>query len=123
MPFLTCLLLAFVSGGFFSVIAQLLIDLTCLTPARILVLYVTSGVVLYATGIYEPLYDIFGCGISTPLFGFGAAIGKGVSEAVDKEGLLGAFSGGLTATAAGISAALFFGVIFALITKGRSKRM
>lgn len=123
MPFLTCLLLAFVSGGFFSVIAQLLIDLTPLTPARILVLYVTSGVVLFACGIYEPLYDIFGCGISTPLLGFGAAIGKGVSEAVDKEGLLGAFSGGLTTTAAGISAALFFGVIFALVTKGRSKRM
>ena len=123
MPFLTCLLLAFISGGFFSVIAQLLIDLTPLTPARILVLYVTSGVALFACGIYEPLYDIFGCGISTPLLGFGAAIGNGVSEAVDKEGLLGAFSGGLTATAAGISAALFFGVIFALITKGRSKRM
>lgn len=123
MPFLTCLLLAFISGGFFSVIAQLFIDLTCFTPARILVLYVTSGVVMYATGIYEPLYEIFGCGVSTPLIGFGAAIGKGVSEAVDKEGLLGAFSGGLTATAAGISAALFFGVLFALITKGRSKRM
>ena len=123
MPFLTCLLLAFVSGGIFSVIAQLLIDLTRLTPARILVLYVASGVAMYATGIYEPLYEIFGCGVSTPLIGFGAAIGKGVSEAVDKEGLLGAFSGGLTATAAGISAALFFGVLFALITKGRSKRM
>ena len=123
MPFLTCLLLAFVSGGIFSVIAQLLIDLTRLTPARILVLYVASGVAMYATGIYEPLYEIFGCGVSTPLIGFGAAIGKGVAEAVDKEGLLGAFSGGLTATAAGISAALFFGVLFALITKGRSKRM
>ena len=123
MPFLTCLLLAFVSGGIFSVIAQLLIDLTRLTPARILVLYVVSGVAMYATGIYKPLYEIFGCGVSTPLIGFGAAIGKGVSEAVDKEGLLGAFSGGLMATAAGISAALFFGVLFALITKGRSKRM
>ena len=123
MPFLTCLLLAFVSGGIFSVIAQLLIDLTRLTPARILVLYVASGVAMYAAGIYEQLYEIFGCGVSTPLIGFGAAIGKGVAEAVDKEGLLGAFSGGLTATAAGISAALFFGVLFALITKGRSKRM
>ena len=117
------LLLAFVGGGLLSLIAQLLIDLTKLTPARILVSYVCTGVLVYALGAYEPLYDIFGCGISTPLIGFGAAIGRGVKEAVEKDGLIGVFSGGMAATAAGISAALFFGLVFALFTKGRSKRM
>ena len=117
------LLLAFVGGGLLSLIAQLLIDLTKLTPARILVSYVCTGVLVYAVGAYEPLYDIFGCGISTPLIGFGAAIGRGVKEAVEKDGLIGVFSGGMAATAAGISAALFFGLVFALFTKGRSKRM
>lgn len=117
------LLLAFVGGGIASLVAQLLIDLTKLTPARILVSYVCVGVLLYALGVYEPLYKIFGCGVSTPLIGFGASIGKGVKEAVDKAGLLGAFSGGLSATSAGISAALFLGLFFSLFTKGRSKRM
>lgn len=116
-------ILAFIGGGILSVIAQLLIDLTKLTPARILVTYVTLGVLLFATGIYEPLYEIFGCGVSTPLIGFGAAIGKGVKEAVKTDGLLGAFTGGLSATAGGISVALFCGTFFALFTKGKSKRM
>ena len=116
-------ILAFVGGGILSVIAQLLIDLTKLTPARILVCYVCTGVLLFALGIYEPLYEVFGSGVSTPLIGFGAAIGKGVREAVEKDGLLGAFTGGLCATAGGISAALFFGTFFALLTKGKSKRM
>lgn len=119
----TKLLLAFIGGGILSVIAQLLIDLTKLTPARILVAYVTAGVLLFAIGVYEPTYEIFGCGVSTPLIGFGAAIGKGVKEAMDEEGTLGILSGGLGATAAGISAALFSGTLFALFTKGRSKRM
>lgn len=119
----TDLILAFVGGGILSVIAQILIDLTKLTPARILVAYVSVGVLLYAVGVYEPLYEIFGCGVSTPLIGFGAAIGKGVKEAIDKDGLLGVFSGGLSATAAGISVALFSGMVFALFTKGKSKRM
>ena len=119
----TDLILAFVGGGILSVIAQRLIDLTNLTPARILVAYVSVGVLLYAVGVYEPLYEIFGCGVSTPLIGFGAAIGKGVKEAIDKDGLLGVFSGGLSATAAGISVALFSGMVFALFTKGKSKRM
>lgn len=119
----TDLILAFVGGGILSVIAQILIDLTNLTPARILVAYVSVGVLLYAVGVYEPLYEIFGCGVSTPLIGFGAAIGKGVKEAIDKDGLLGVFSGGLSATAAGISVALFSGMVFALFTKGKSKRM
>jgi stage V sporulation protein AE len=119
----TDLILAFIGGGILSVIAQILIDLTKLTPARILVTYVTMGVLLFGIGAYEPLYEIFGCGVSTPLIGFGAAIGKGVKEAMDKDGMLGILSGGLSATAAGISAALFLGTLFALFTKGRSKRM
>ena len=117
------LILAFIGGGVLSVAAQLLIDLTRLTPARILVSYVTLGVLLFAIGLYEPLYGIFGCGVSTPLIGFGAAIGKGVKEAVDSDGLLGAFSGGLGATAAGISTALFAGLIFSILFRSRSKRM
>ena len=119
LPFL----LAFVAGGFLSMIAQLLIDLTNLTPARILVAYVCSGVLLYATGAYEPLFKTFGTGVSLPLIGFGAAIGKGVKEAVEKEGLLGVFSGGLSATATGITVALVAGLFFALFTKGKAKRM
>ena len=119
----TDLILAFIGGGILSVIAQILIDLTKLTPARILVTYVTMGVLLFGNGAYEPLYDIFGCGVSTPFIGFGAAIGQGVKEAMDKDGMLGILSGGLSATAAGISAALFLGTLFALFTKGRSKRM
>ena len=123
MSVYTSLILAFVGGGILSLIAQLLIDLTRLTPARILVTYVCSGVLLFALGVYEPLYKIFGCGVSTPLIGFGAAIGKGVRDGVDKDGLLGIFSGGLSATAAGVSAALFFGWLFSLVTKGKGKRM
>lgn len=122
MPSFTGLLLAFVGGGLLSVIAQLLIDLTKLTPARILVTYVSAGVLLYAIGVYEPLYNVFGCGVSTPLIGFGAAIGKGVKEAIEKDGLLGVFSGGLSATAAGISVALFAGLVASIISKGRCKR-
>ena len=117
------LALVFIGGGLLSVIAQLLIDLTRLTPARILVSYVCLGVLLYAIGAYEPLFEIFGCGVSTPLIGFGAAIGKGVKDAVTEKGLLGAFSGGLSATSAGISIALFSGLVLSLFTKGRSKRM
>lgn len=117
------LLLAFAGGGILSVIAQLLIDLTALTPARILVCYVSSGVLLYALGIYDFLFGIFGAGVSTPLIGFGAAIGKGVKESVEKDGLLGAFSGGLAATATGITVALFFGLVFSVISKGKSKRL
>ena len=117
------LLLAFLGGGCLSLIAQLLIDLTRLTPARILVTYVCSGVLLYAIGAYDVLFKIFGAGVSTPLIGFGAAIGKGVREAVEKDGLLGVFSGGLTATAAGITVALFAGLLASLVSVGRSKRM
>lgn len=117
------LLLVFIAGGICSLIAQLLIDLTKLTPARILVAYVCSGVLLYALGAYEPLFEIFGSGVSTPLIGFGAAIGRGVREAVEADGLIGAFSGGLGATATGITVALFSGLFLSLFTKGGSKRL
>ena len=117
------LLLAFIAGGVLSVIAQFLIDLTNLTPARILVAYVCSGVLLYATGAYDPLFEVFGAGVSVPLIGFGASIGRGVKEAVEKEGLIGVFSGGLAATATGITVALVSGLLFALFAKGKSKRM
>ena len=123
MPFYLNLIFAFLGGGVLSLVAQLLIDLTKLTPARILVSYVCAGVLLYAVGVYEPLFKIFGAGVSTPLIGFGAAIGRGVKEAVTEDGLLGAFSGGLTATSAGISVALFSGLIASLVSKGHSKRM
>ena len=123
MSVYTQLLLAFFAGGFLSVIAQLLIDLTNITPARILVTYVCSGVLIYALGAYEPLFEIFGAGVSTPLIGFGAAIGRGVKEAVEKDGLLGAISGGLSATATGITVALVAGLFFALFTKGKAKRL
>ena len=117
------LIFSFVGGGFICLLAQLLIDLTKLTPARILVLLVCFGVFLYGTDLYQPLFDIFGCGVSVPLIGFGASIGKGVKEAVDTEGLIGALSGGLSATAAGITAALVLGLIFSLISKSKGKRI
>ena len=117
------LILAFIGGGVLSLIAQLLIDLTMLTPARILVAYVSVGVLLYAVGVYEPLFNIFGAGVSTPLIGFGAAIGRGVKEAVNESGIIGAFSGGLSATAAGITVALISGLVASIVTRGKSKRM
>lgn len=115
--------LTFISGGLICVIAQLLIDLTKLTPARILVLYVSVGVFLFAVGIFEPMQKIFGSGVTVPLIGFGANIGKGVREAVDKDGLIGALTGGLTSSAAGITSALIFGLFASFIFKTKSKRM
>lgn len=117
------LILVFIAGGFFSLAAQLLIDLTALTPARILVAYVCFGVLLFAVGAYEPLFKIFGCGISVPLVGFGATIGRGVFEAVSDSGAFGILTGGLTASSAGITAALLFGFLCALIFKSKAKRM
>ena len=115
------LLLAFIAGGFLSMIAQLLIDLTNLTPARILVAYVCSGVLLYATGAYDPLFETFGTGVSLPLIGFGAAIARGVREAVAEQGALGVLTGGLSAAAAGTTAALVFGYLACLLFKGKPK--
>ncbi|MBR5447677.1 MAG: stage V sporulation protein AE [Clostridia bacterium] len=113
---------AFAVGGAFCVIAQVLIDKTKLTPARILVSYVVAGVILGGVGLYEPLVKFAGGGATTPLTGFGYTIAKGVKEAVDKEGLIGVLKGGLTATAGGITAALFFGFIAALIFKSKPKK-
>ena len=117
------LLLAFVSGGFVCVIAQLLIDLTRLTPARILVSYVSAGVLLYAVGVFDPLKEIFGAGVSVPLIGFGANIARGVREAVDSVGPIGILSGGLSAAAVGTTTALLFGLLASFIFNPRSKRM
>lgn len=119
----TTLILTFVAGGAICVIAQLLIDLTKLTPARILVSYVVSGVILYGIGVYDPLFETFGCGVSVPLIGFGAAIGRGVKEAVDNDGAMGILTGGLSATSAGITAALILGLLFSMISRGKPKRM
>ena len=112
---------AFLVGGGFCIVAQILIDKTRLTPARILVLYVVAGVFLGAIGIYEPLTKFAGAGASTPLTGFGYLISTGVKEAVEKKGLLGALTGPLTAAAGGTAAALVFGYIVALIAKGKAK--
>lgn len=123
MEIIETYLLTFVMGGAVCVIAQLLIDLTKLTPARILVIYVSAGVLLYAVGVFKPMEELFGAGVTVPLIGFGANIAKGVQEAVDKEGLLGALTGGLTSSAAGITSALIFGLFASLIFKTKSKRM
>lgn len=113
---------AFIVGGGLCVIAQILIDKTKLTPARILVSYVVAGVVLTAVGIYEPIVEFAGGGAGTPLTGFGYVIAQGVKRAVDEKGLLGALTGGITASAAGITAALFFSLIAALIFKSKPKK-
>ena len=112
---------AFLVGGAFCVVAQILIDKTKLTPARILVFYVVAGVILGAVGLYQPLVDFAGAGATTPLTGFGFLISKGVREAVDKQGLLGALTGGLTAAAGGTAAALCFAYLATLIFKGKPK--
>ena len=110
---------SFIVGGALCVIAQVLIDKTKLTPARILVCYVVAGVVLGAVGLYKPLAEFAGAGATTPLTGFGYNIAKGVQKAVDEKGLLGALTGGLTAAAGGTAAALCFGYIAAIFAKGR----
>ena len=115
-------LYAFIVGGLLCVIAQILIDKTKLTPARILVIYVCSGVFLTAVGLYKPLVDLAGGGATTPLTGFGYLIATGVKEAVDEKGLLGALTGGLTATSAGIAAAIIFGFLASLIFSSKPKK-
>ena len=113
---------AFFVGGIFCIIAQVMIDKTNLTPARILVTYVVAGVILGAVGLYKPLLDLAGAGAATPLTGFGYLVSKGVREAVDERGLLGALTGSLTAAAGGTAAALCFGYLAALIFKGKPKK-
>ena len=116
------LLYAFLIGGAICVIGQILIDKTKLTPARILVVYVTSGVILGGLGIYQYLVDIAGCGATVPLTGFGYNLSKGVKEAVKQYGFWGAFIGGTKAAAGGIAAAIFFGYIASLISKPKIKK-
>ena len=112
---------AFVVGGALCVVAQILLDKTKLAPARILVAYVVAGVFLGAIGVYEFLVNIAGAGALTPLTGFGYLISKGVCEAVDEKGLLGALAGPLSAAAIGTTAALCFGFLASLVFKGRRK--
>lgn len=112
---------AFVVGGLICLIGQILIDKTKLTPARILVIFVTSGVILGALGIYEPIVNYGKAGATVPLPGFGYALAKGAIKDVDEFGLLGAFTGGIKATAAGIAAAIFFGYIMALLFNPKTK--
>ena len=112
---------AFVFGGLLCVIAQILLDRTSLTPARILVGYVVAGVILGAVGVYGPFAEFAGAGATTPLTGFGYLIAKGVRQAVDEKGLLGVLSGPLTAAAVGTTAALIFGLVASLISRGKPK--
>ncbi len=112
---------AFAVGGALCALGQLLIDLTRLTPARILTGCVVAGVVLGAVGLYQPLIDFAGAGATVPLTGFGAAIARGVREAVETSGLLGAFTGGFTAAAGGLAAAVFFGLLAAVLFRPGDK--
>ena len=118
---ITDYLWAFVIGGILCVIAQILLDKTSLTPARILVGYVVAGVVLGAIGVYAPLAEFAGAGATTPLTGFGFLIAKGVRQAVDEKGLLGALTGGLSSASGGITAAICFGYLAALFARRNSK--
>ena len=112
---------AFVFGGLFCVIGQILIDKTKLTPARILVVYVVAGVILSALNIYEPLVDFAGAGATVPLTGFGNTLAKGVYEAVEQDGFIGILTGGLKAAAGGITAAIIAGLIMSIIFKAKDK--
>lgn len=112
---------AFLVGGVLCLIGQILIDKTKLTPARILVGYVVSGVVLAALGVYQPLLDFAGAGASVPLTGFGATLARGVRDAVDESGALGILTGGLKSTAGGITAAIIFGLIAGILFKPKDK--
>lgn len=112
----------FAVGGALCAVGQILIDKTKLTPARILTSYVVAGVILGAVGVYEPFSEWAGAGATVPLLGFGNTLARGVRNAVKTQGILGAFTGGLTASSAGICAAVFFGVIIALLCKPKEKK-
>ncbi len=115
-------LAAFLCGGLLCLVGQILIDKTSLTPARILVLYVVVGVILGATGLYQHLVDLCGAGATVPLTGFGWNLSKGVQEAVAQRGFLGVLTGGVTATAGGITAAVFFGYLAAILFRAKPKK-
>ena len=121
MSMLLMYIKAFVVGGILCAIGQVLILKTQLTIARILVGYVTTGVILGALGIYKPIVDFAGAGATVPLLGFGYSLARGSLEAVKEIGILGAFTGGITATAGGISAAIFFGYLAAVLFKPKMK--
>lgn len=112
---------AFLIGGLLSLIGQVLIDKTKLTPARILVSYVVIGVILGGVGLYKPFADFAGAGASVPLTGFGNILAQGVKKAVDKDGFTGIFTGGLTASAGGITAAVFAGLLVSIFFKAKDK--
>lgn len=112
---------AFLVGGAICVIGELLVLRTKLTPARILVGYIIAGVILSAVGLYAPLVEFAGAGATVPLTGFGHALAQGVKHAVEESGLIGAFTGGLSATAGGITAAILFGTLVAVIFKPHAK--
>lgn len=112
---------AFIIGGIFCLIGQILIDKTKLTPARILVGYVVAGVILGAIGVYEPIVDFAGAGATVPLSGFGYLLSKGVKEAIQSNGLIGVFTGGFKSAAGGVTAAIFAGLIVSLIFKAKDK--
>ena len=116
------ILKAFIVGGLICVIGQILIDKTKLTSARILVLFVTTGVILGGLGIYKYLIDFAGCGATVPLTGFGNLLAKGAISDVKDLGILGAFTGGIKSAAAGISAAIFFGYLASLVSKPKIKK-
>lgn len=121
MDIVLSFLKAFLCGGVLCLIGQILVDKTSLTPANILTSYVVAGVVLGALGVYQPLADWAGAGATVPLTGFGYNLAKGVKEAVEQQGVLGAFTGGVTAGAGGICAAVFFGWLAAVIFKPGDK--
>lgn len=116
------LIRCFIVGGLICVIGQILIDKTKLTPARILVLFVTTGVILGGLGVYKYLVDFAGSGATVPLTGFGYNLAKGTMKAIDENGLIGVFTGGLKASAGGIAAAVFFGYIASLVSKPKIKK-
>ena len=118
MDYLWC----FLCGGLLCAVGQVLIDQTKLTPARILTGYVVAGVILQAVGLYQPLVDWAGAGATVPLTGFGYSLAKGVAKAVGEQGLLGVLTGGLTATAGGIAAAVVFALVMAIFCKPKEKR-
>ena len=122
MDFILRLIKAFIVGGLFCALGQLLIDKTRLTPARILTSYVVAGVVLGAVGLYPALLDFAGAGASVPLTGFGNTLAKGIRKAVSEDGFLGIFSGGFTSCACGICAAIFFALLFALLCHPKEKK-
>ena len=121
MSSFTDLLICFAVGGALCTVGQLLISLTRLTPARVLIIFVTAGAILTGIGVYEPLVKLAGAGATVPLTGFGYTLAKGAIEGAGEKGLLGALTGGIKATAAGITAAIVFGYVIALLFRPKTK--